>query len=275
LIDTLSLNKTAIADLTPLTGLTNLKLLDLRRCSNITDISFLNNFPYLSDLFVSGSNLLTTLLFPYPSNLKNLSLDELCRVTTVLLANTPLLSSLSVDNCDSLRSLTLPYTPNLESFYLRSRCDTLILGNAPKLQRLNLNNVDSLKVLSLSGCVSLISLDLSYEDIEFLSPFVLLYPSLEELMLSGNDKIKNLSFLAGLSTLNHLDISFCDSLTDISILDSLPNISYVDIENYNVKIADFSPLLSCLSIGDTVDASWKSPPDSIVALLRAQGVVIK
>jgi Leucine-rich repeat (LRR) protein len=254
----LLLPATAIRDLTPLAGLKELGFLDIGNTA-ISDLSPLVQLSNLSVLILSSTAI------------NDLSpLAELNQLTFLMLTNTAIkdlsplaglnqLSGLYLRNTAIDDLLPLAGLTQLTELYLSSTAINNLspLSRLSQLIKLDLGNTSIIDLSPLAGLSQLIRLDLRRTAISDLSALAGL-GQLSELDLS-NTAISDLSPLAGLSQLRKLDLSYT-TIGDLSPLAGLSQL--VDLDLRRTNISDLSPLaglsqlrelnLSNTAIGDLI-----------------------
>ena len=247
----LRLGHNAVADLSPLSELKKLEVLEIYSNNSFSDISPLSSLTDLSVLNLQYNQL------------QDISpLSELKNLTVLLLKGNAVTDySPLKDNYPSLREKDFDMIsienvsdepivfadPNLESTVRR----VLGIQDRPVTQK------DAYQVQSLSLGHSIPS-DEAFSDLTGLEYFV----SLEELSLDGN-KITDLSPIGGMAKMKSLVIAFND-ISDLSALSGMPQLEVLDAKSNNIsdvstlsgltniwelqintnRIADFTPLAS-------------------------------
>ncbi len=251
----LDLGGNSISDLSALSGaisrLTRLERLDLDN-NSISDVSPLSGLTNLRQLWLFRNSIsdlsplsgLTNLerLILFSNNISDISaLSGLTRLERLDLDNN------SISDVSSLSGLT-----NLEWLWLSANniSDVSSLSGLPNLIRLFLHSNSMSDVSSLSGLTSLRTLNLDNNNISNITPLSGL-TSLTSLLLSGNN-ISDISALSGLNSLLSLSI-FRNNISDISVLSGLTNLRSLSLSSNN--ISDISPLVvnTGLGSGDRVD----------------------
>ena len=204
-----------------LESLKELRSLDLKNCSGVDDLSFLNNMERL--YAVTAENCGIT-----DDAVKNLSLPKSVyrlempynKLTFVPKAEgiyTLDLTMNQVSDLENLKNMTALTTVKLGGNKIT---DISALAGMPKIETLNLNSNQLTSIAALEGFVYLEELYLGYNDISDLSPLVYC-TVLEQLNLSENKKIKDVSFIGrNAKTLEALNLSGI-KLTDASILNGM------------------------------------------------------
>ena len=248
-------NSNHISDFSPLSGLTNLRRLNLGG-NSISDLSALSGaisgLPNLERLIldtnsisdvsaISGFTRLSVLIL-YNNSISDLSpLSGLTNLEQLYLENN------SISDVSALSGLT-----NLAWLGLSANniSDGSSLSGLPNLIRLFLHSNSMSDVSSLSGLTSLRTLNLDNNSISNIRPLSGL-TSLTSLLLSGNN-ISDISALSGLNNLLSLSI-FRNNISDISVLSGLTDLRSLSLSSNN--ISDLSPLVANtgLGSGDRVD----------------------
>jgi len=194
-----------ICDLTPLSGLTNLKELELDGHSReleldanlIEDITPISNLTSLTNLIISRNQLRDISSISALTNLTELTLFE---------------------------NLISDITP---------------ISGLTNLRRLDLGDNRLTEVTPLSGLINLTYLDLSSNFIQDISPLTTL-TNLTRLCLSAN-AITDLRPISGLINITNLYLSG-NKITDISPLSSFSNLIFLDLSGN--RIQDVMPLMA-------------------------------
>ena len=227
-------NSNAISDISPLTGLTNLKGLDLEK-NSISDISplagltnltwlALNRMPTISNISpLAGLTRLTTLYLHYDSISDISPLAGLTNLTELTLYTNPISDISPLAELTNLQSLNLGVTPV---------SDISALAGLTKLQVLQLGQNYQLSDISpLTGLTNLWFLDLQYNSVKDLSPIV------ANTGLADGDTIWVLA----------------NPLSDISINTHIPALRSRGVTVHNTKL--FFPTINPVSVGDTFTLS--------------------
>ena len=213
----LNLSFSQVSDLSPLSGLTNLKHLHLYM-NQIKNVSHLAHLNQLESLHLDNNPLtdiepLTNLLNLRELSLSNNQLSDFSPITNLINLN-----SLSLDNTKIPNLLPLKNLHQLESLQL-DRCGITDLSLLSRLRRLK-------------------RLSLHKNYIEDISPLKKL-KKLQQLCLSSNE-ISELSPLAGLTKLRSLSLEQ-NHIDDLRPLSELSSLNILNLENN--PIADYKPLL--------------------------------
>ena len=221
-LDTLYLQHNGISDISALSGLTNLRTLNLGGYSNrISDISALSGLTNLERLVVGSPNISDISALSGLTSLKELRL---------LHTNISDISALS--GLTSLKELNLGSNTNLS--------DISALSGLTSLEWLWIWDCPSLDISTLSGLTitNLRRLDLfrnNLSDISALSGLT----NLRRLYIVMKNRVSDISALAGLTRLTNLDLSY-NNISDISALSGLTNLRRLDLSRNN--ISDISAL---------------------------------
>ena len=226
-------NSNHISDFSPLSGLTNLRTLDLGG-NSISDLSALSGaisgLPNLERLYLDNNSISDLTPLSGLTNLARLDLDKN-----------------SISDPSPLSGLA-----NLEWLDLdtNSISDISALSGLTNLARLDLSGNSISDIPVLSGLTRLRSLLLSVNNISDISVLSGL-TNLRSLFLSSNS-ISDISALSGLNSLVSLSL-FRNSISDISVLSGLTNLRSLSLSSNN--ISDLSPLVANtgLDSGDRVD----------------------
>ena len=212
-----SINSNDVPDLSPLSGLTNLKQLYLSSCS-ISDVSPLSGLNRLTYLDLGSNNISDVSALSGLTQLRSLYLTD-NRISNVSSwAGLAQLSSLGLGN--------------------NNISDISALSGLNQLTYLNLGNNNISDVLSLSGLTQLTSLYLWNNLINNVSPLAGLL-QLTSLGL-GSNNISNVSPLAKLTQLTTLYLD-SNNIVDVSPLSDLMQLAVLHL--YNNDILDVSPLV--------------------------------
>ena len=205
-----------IRDVSPLSGLTNLKTFYLG-CYRFTDLSFLSGLTNLTDLNIGGNNFTD---ISWLSGLTNLT-------------------RLHLGNNDITDISPLADLINLTELGLAGNdlTDISPLAGLTKLNYLLLLTNDLTDISPLADLINLDYLDLRHNNLTDISPLAGLI-NLGSLYISDN-AIRDISPLAGLGNLGYVDLGDND-ITDIPPLSGLPNLGTLHLGGNN--ITDISPL---------------------------------
>ncbi|WP_428663059.1 leucine-rich repeat domain-containing protein [Runella sp.] len=225
-LDTLKIEGiTTIQDVSFLSGIKSLKLLQIFSNRSINSLSGLEKLSSLTSLEISNNK-----------NLRNLSgLEKLSSLTSLKIVRNLYLNNLSgLEKLSSLTSLEIsdnPYLSSLSGLEKLSSLTSLVISYN--------ENLRSLSGLEKLSCLT--SLEISYNpylsslsDLEKLS-------SLISLKLSGNDNLRSLSGLEKLSSLISLEISSNRSLSSLSGLEKFSSLTSLEI-SYNHTLSSLSGL---------------------------------
>jgi len=270
----------SLEDLSPLAKARTLRNLRVEECERARGWKSLATLPSLSTLSLSGCRLLDLESIADQTDLVTLDLSG-CRVrhldpirnlrhlTRLDLLNNPIgdlaplvdlrglqwlrvgeieySGSLSgrthrsspLTDLSALRALT-----RLESLYLRDwtgLTDISALGDLRQLRMLSISGSTWLKdVGALGGLTSLQALWLSNSSVCELGPLATLR-ALEDLALSGCDKVQDIEPLAKLKRLRSLDLSGCDALASLRPLAGLRRLANLELRGCE-SITDLRPL---------------------------------
>ena len=188
-----------LADVSALSGLTNLACLCLARCDKLTDIGGLSGLTTLTELDLNGCKSLTDI--SALSGLTNLTHLDLGGNRSVHLPDLSALSGLT--NLTDLRiGAVAPSVTNLSA-----------LSRLTRLTRLHLYMFEGLRDLKgLSGLTAL-----------------------TELHISVCKNLTDIRALSGLPNLTRLRLYNCTSLTDLTPLASLPSLEVLSIDLSNTS----------------------------------------
>ena len=227
-----------IEDITPLSGLTGLKSLDISN-NQITDISAL-----------SGLTALETLALYYNQIADISALSGLSNLTSLDMEHNQIADLTPMSGLTNLKSLTLSSNPI---------ADTSALSTLTGLESLSLSRTGLTTIPALTDLPNLTFLDLvgnQITDISGLSGM----PAIETVTLFGNritsiatlsdvpnlkalglgvNQITDITGLSGLTSLEIVDLTN-NQITAIGALTDLPNLIYMDLQNN--QITDISGL---------------------------------
>ena len=227
-----------IRDLTPLSGLIQLKSLDLSN-NQITDISALSGLTALETLTIysnqiadisalSGLSSLTSLDMEYNKITDVTPLSGLTGLKSLVLSSNPIANTSALSTLTGLESLSLS----------RTGLTTIpALTELPNLTYLELIGNQITDMSGLSGMQALDTVTLFGNRITSI-PALSDVPNLKALGL-GVNQITDISGLSGLTNLRIVDLTN-NQITAISALTDLPNLFYVDLQNN--QITDISGL---------------------------------
>ena len=248
-------NSNHISDFSPLSGLTNLRGLDLGG-NSISDLSALSGvisrLTNLERLYLDTNSISDVSSLSGLTNLRRLylynnSISDLSPLSGLTNLRLLYLFSNNISDVSALSRLT-----SLEWLYLSNNniSDVSSLSGLPSLIRLWLRGNRVSDVSSLSGLPSLRSLFLDNNSISNVTPLSGL-TSLTSLTLSSNN-ISDISALSGLTSLISLSL-FRNNISDISVLSGLTNLRSLTLSSNN--ISDLSPLVVNTGLGsrDVVD----------------------
>ena len=212
----LYLNNNSISDLSPIAGLINLRLLELRN-NPISDFSVLRVLTNLAKLTLQGT--LITDLSPISglTNLTNLnfqstSVSDLSPVAGLINITELSFSQTTISDLSPVVKLT-----NLESIFCWGHeiSDLSPLADKTKLREINFCGGNISDLTPIAGLTGLKELYIAFEKVSDISP------------------------LAGLTGLTRLDLED-NNISDISPLAGLTNLKWLKVARN--KISDFSPL---------------------------------
>jgi internalin A len=227
-----------IEDITPLTGLIQLKSLDLSN-NQISNISALSGMTVLETLALYKNKITDISALSGLSKLTSLDLErnQITDITPLSgLTNLKLLelSSNLIADTTTLSTLT-----GLESLLLNRIGLTTVpeLTNLPSLKSLELDGNQITDISGLSGMPAIESVSLFGNRITGI-PSLSDVPNLKALGL-GVNQITDISGLSGLTSLQIVDLTN-NRITVIGNLTNLPNLIYMDLQNN--QITDISGL---------------------------------
>jgi internalin A len=227
-----------IQDISPLSGLTRLKSLDLSN-NQITDISALSGLTALESLAIYNNQIADISALSGLSNLTSLDLEHnqitdltplsgLTNITSLELSSNPITSTSALSTLTGLESLSLS----------RSGLTTIpALTDLPNLTFLDLVGNQITDISNLSGMPAIETVTLFGNRITSI-PALSGVPNLQALGL-GVNQITDISGLSGLTSLTIVDLTN-NQITAIGALTDLPNLIYMDLQNN--QITDISGL---------------------------------
>ena len=246
----------SIQDLSPISNMKNLEKLYMEE-NLVQDLSPLASLTKLTSLLVSDNPVMdySVLKDIYP-NLMEKDFEPVAAPQPIVFNDTVLeqriREALNIPSGDITMADTLSVTAlSLGNQWQESIPDEIAIKNInalkyfPKLETLDLQNngVERIDVLRIMK--NMTTLDLSnnpVRDIHTLSSF----PNLTKLNLSGTlCTAEGLAFLAGLTKLDWLELSYCNDLKDVSALSGLTNLKSLYLNGVPL---DFTPLAGLTSL---------------------------
>jgi len=227
-----------IQDISPLSGLTRLKSLDLSN-NQITDISALSGLTALETLTLYVNQITDISALSGLSNLTSLDLEHnqitdltplsgLTNIKSLELSSNPIADTSALSTLTGLESLTLS----------RTGLTTIpALTDLPNLAFLDLVGNQITDISGLSGMPAIETVTLFGNRITSI-PALSGVPNLQALGL-GVNQITDISGLSGLTSLTIVDLTN-NQITAIGALTDLPNLFYMDLQNN--QITDISGL---------------------------------
>ncbi len=225
----LSLNNNQISNISPLSGLNSLKVVNLDG-NQIVDLSPLSGLISLTKLELSHNQIFD--LSP---------LSGLSALTWLLLDGNQIVDLNPLSGLSSLTELSL-CNSFLKPFKNRI-VDVSPLANLISLTRLRLGNNQIADLSPLSGLISLRILELSDNQVSDVNPLSGLI-SLTELELNLN-QVSDISPLSGLISLTKL-VLWGNQIFEISPLSNLISLTYLELRSNH--IIDVSPLSNLISL---------------------------
>lgn len=227
-----------IEDISPLSGLTRLKSLDLSN-NQITDISALSGLTALETLAFYSNQITDISALSGLSNLTSLDMEhnqitDITPLSGLTNLKSLVLSSNRITGTSALSTLT-----GLESLSLsRAGLTTIpVLTDLPNLKFLDLVGNQITDISGLSGMPVIETVTLFGNRITSI-PALSGVPNLKALGL-GVNQITDISGLSGLTSLEIVDLTN-NRITAIGELTDLPNLIYMDLQNN--QITDISGL---------------------------------
>jgi internalin A len=227
-----------IEDITPISGLTRLKSLDLSN-NQISDISALSGMAALETLILYKNNITDISALSGLSNLTSLDLERNQITDISPLSGLTNLTLLELNSNPIADTLPLSMLTGLESLSLSRVGLTTIpeLTDLPDLKFLDLVGNQITDISGLSGMSAIESVSLFGNRITSISALSDV-PNLKALGL-GINQITDISGLSGLTSLNIVDLTN-NRITVIGELTDLPDLFYMDLQNN--QITDISGL---------------------------------
>ena len=227
-----------IEDISPLSGLTKLKLLDLSN-NQITDISALSGLTALETLALYNNQITDISALSGLSNLTSLDMERNQIADITPLSGLTNLKSLELSSNPITNTSALSTLTGLESLLLsRTGLATIpALTDLPNLKFLDLVGNQITDISGLSGMPAIETVTLFGNRITSI-PALSDVPNLKALGL-GVNQITDITGLSGLTSLEIVDLTN-NQITAIGALTDLPNLIYMDLQNN--QIADISGL---------------------------------
>eukprot|EP00941_MAST-03F_sp_MAST-3F-sp1_P001876 g1876.t1 len=254
-LHTVSLSKCFVESLHPLIKCRKLTHLDLRGCTEKTDLSSLKDCTRLTKLNCSQhKELKDTSFLSQCFHLQALDLSECSKLTEIdSLRSLKELRILDLSNCKMIRTPEpLNECIKLHTLIVAG-CDSLLnlngLGKCPELCTLNCNECESLNDLTgLMKAPVLYLLELGYcKNLVDISPLTTL-PVLHTLNLSScTPGLKNVSKLAQCGSLRRLKLSGCINVKDMNALSLSQSLVRLDIRGCT-QLKYATPLAGCLTL---------------------------
>ena len=258
------INSNEISNLSPLSGLTNLKELDLSAnnitdriilplsnltnlisldlsSNNITDISPLVGLTNLKELNLFRNNISDIAVLSGLTNLTRLNLGDnnisdiavLTNLTNLIFLNLQTNNITDISPLSGMTNLTVLWLNNINI------TDISVLADLTNLTRLSLTGINISDIAPLSGMTNLTQLILTGNNISDIAPLSGM-TNLTRLWLEGlKNDITDISPLAGLTKLTNLLLQN-NNITDISALAGMINLTWLSLRDNN--ITDISPL---------------------------------
>ena len=227
-----------IQDITPLSGLTGLKSLDISN-NQITDISALSGLTALETLALYNNQITDISALSGLSNLTSLDMEHNQITDITPLSGLTNLKSLELSSNPITGTSALSTLTGLESLLLSRAGLTTIpdLTDLPNLTFLDLVGNQIADISGLSGMPAIETVTLFGNRITSI-PALSDVPNLKALGL-GVNQITDISGLSGLTSLTIVDLTN-NQITAIDALTDLPNLIYIDLQNN--QITDISGL---------------------------------
>jgi len=227
-----------IADISPLSGLTGLKSLDISN-NQITDISALSGLTALETLALYNNQIADISALSGLSNLTSLDMEHNQITDITPLSGLTELKSLELSSNPIADTSALSTLTGLESLLLSRAGLTTIpaLTDLPNLKFLDLVGNLITDISGLSGMPAIETVTFFGNRITSI-PVLSGVPNLKALGL-GVNQITDISGLSGLTSLEIVDLTN-NQITAITALTDLPNLIYMDLQNN--QITDISGL---------------------------------
>ena len=243
-----------ISDLTPLSGLTNLKVLDLAD-NNITAISALSGLTTLQTLDLRNNDVTNTARLSTMTHLKNLyvrgnaNLESLKQLVKLTAAGTrvditlPRPVTFRDENLAAALQTTLDALPDLAL----QPGDPIFPEDMAMLTTFTASGQSIVNLTGLETAINLTSLTLNGNEIASLTPLVRLV-KLQTLNLANNENISSISSLVRLTALTDLNLSNnkISSVSSLSRLTSLTDLNLSD--NRITSVSSLSGLTSLTTL---------------------------
>ena len=237
-----------ISNLLPLSGLTNLRYLDLFS-NDITDVSALSGLTNLTHLRLGWNEDITDIsALAGLTNLERLDLRQtgitdisalagLTRLQLLQLDNTKITDISALAGLTKLKTLSLYYCADV------SDSDISVLSGLTNLESLHLSGTNIMDISVLAGLTKLKTLGISFINISDISVLAGL-TKLEWLAMEGLTNVSDISVLSGLTNLKELYL-MKTNITDISALAVLTKLEILALDGTGITdISALSPLHS-------------------------------
>ena len=241
LLETLDVGQNnEISDLAPLSGLTNLKVLDLAD-NNITVISALTGLTNLQTLDLRNNDVTDTTRLSEMTHLKNLyvrgnaNLESLKQLVKLTAAGTrvdiplPRPVTFRDENLAAALQTTLDALPDLAL----QPGDPIFPEDMAMLTTFTASGQSIVNLTGLETAINLTSLTLNGNEIASLTPLVRLV-KLQTLNLADNEKISSISSLARLTALTDLNLSN-NSISSVSSLSKLTSLTDLNLSTNRIS----------------------------------------
>ena len=238
-------NSNTISDVSALSSLTNLRILDLS-FNAISDVSPLSDMTHLLWLSLSSNTISDVSALSDLTSLKRLYLDKNTISDVSALSDLTRLEKLFLDNNTISDVSALSGLTSLTWLYLHNNMisDVSALSNLTRLERLSLDKNTISDVSALSNLTRLEKLFLDKNTISDVSALSNL-THLERLFLDKNT-ISDVSALSDLTRLTLLSLS-SNTISDVSALSGLTRLKRLWLSNN--MISDLAPLVANMGLG--------------------------
>jgi Leucine-rich repeat (LRR) protein len=217
---------------------TTLVDLKLQRCTQLQELTFGNNMPYIQTLDIRGCTTLTQFNINYCYALTTINMSDCTSLQSAYIITKPNLTSLNMQNCVSLQGLqcansalidlNITNCTALQSLYCtNNNLTNLDLSTCTALQNINCTS-NQLNTIGLQSLTNLRTLDLSSNQITALNLQNL--PDLQTLTCTDNP----LTVLNIQGTPSLAEINCASTLLTTLNLQSCPNLTNLNCTNNNL-----------------------------------------
>lgn len=235
-LKSVSMRQTEISDISPLAG-SGVENLTISDNENLNDISATGKMKNLKKLEIANSpGILDFSVIAGAEKLEALKISDSGLFNIDFLKELPLLTSLELKAKGIRNPEPLKKIKNLKSFSFTGSdifSDLKIIKELKGLEELRLNECQVTDISGISVLENLKIVDLSFNSIENTEPLGNL-TEIEELNLSSNTEIKDISSLGKLTELRVLHLEGC-AVEDISVAENFKKLEELYINNNKVK----------------------------------------